>query len=490
MINRTTSLDTGFWKRKRDRGLTAAGDSNVAGVIGSNLASIFIRDAVIGADSLDIITIGDSNAGYNNLGDAGGGGGWTRGLLRGLTNAGASIYGSHLHPTVSATLPDGTGYTQEDNGSITSLSGFRSGVTSPGTNNVLRGSAQSGISTLINALTPVDSFAGLPNQGTQDTGLMPYGKRVTDFAWVAAATTSQSFNNLFGTNPFGATPSPTFSWCASNTQMRYRVTYGRTSTSGGSIVPSVYSVPGYSLITSKSMSTFNAGGQDIVVDEVLFTMPSNGNGVQLGWNYIGTATGPAAVAFESVYKAAKGVAAHNLHYGSGWTTAQIATVVNGQVGSGRTFLQTYFKQIVSRQISAGGSGRVLIWINSGINGGGDTGTTWTTNVSSMINTLRSEWQNAGYNTDNLVFVCSLTHPLNAFPSAPTISNLSSSRLTANNWASAQTNTAIVDLSQLFTPAQMTSNNYYYGTGNDEAHLKQAGYFALGSAIVNRLLACV
>lgn len=450
------------------------------GLYGSPLAASFVADAVSGSNSLDIITIGDSNAGYSYGGFGGGGGGWTRGLLRGLNAAGAPTYGSGMMPIMSGGITITTGLAKEDDGTtITPLTGFFSNVTAP-SGTLLRGSA-SGPAAVKAFAVPGSSF-------------LPYGTSNFDFAYVLTTTTNQTFSQLNATYPAGAVPSPTLpTWMQPGTALRYRVTHARIPTSGGSIVPTVYKVtqPGgsYVSVANTTRSTYS-NTTDVDNAEVSFTYPNDSpvSSLIFGWNYIGTATGPACAMYDSLYKVAKGVAVTNMHYGSGQTTSTIAGVISGANTGGKTFLENYLKQIVLRQIDAGGNGRVLIWLNGGINGGGDDGATWTANMDTMISTLQAAWMANGYAINNLAFACSVTHPLDTDYGGSTEANLAGARTVANAWASTKTNTTVIDLSRIYTAAQMTAAGYYAGTTTNEAHLSQAGYYAFGQQIVNRLAA--
>ena len=450
------------------------------GFYGAATAGRFVSDAIAGADSVDIITIGDSNAGYSQGGFGGGGGGWTRGLLRGLNAAGAPTYGSPMMPIMTNSVTTTAGVVREDNGTtVTTIAGYFTNVTAPSGD--LKLGTLHGPTSLTNLAVPASTF-------------IPYGISGFNYAWVAAGQSHQSFSQLNGTYPGGSAPSPALpTWNQPGTNLIYRVTYGRTSTSGGSINPTIYKVTSgtYTALATTSASTYNASGTDIQNKDLAFTMPSTSpaSAIIFGWAYIGFAYGPAGALFDSVYKASKGVAVHNIHYGSGQTSTTIANVFFQASGTDREFLETYFKQIVARQIAAGGTGRVVVWYNAGINGGGDTGSTWTTNAGTIIAKLQAAWTNAGFAASNLAFVCSVTHPLDTDYGGSTESNLAASRTSANLWAGTYSNTTVVDLSQLYTAAQMTASGYYAGTTTNEAHLSQAGYYAFGQSIINNLALC-
>jgi len=451
------------------------------GLYGSTLASTFFKDAVNGADSLDVVTIGDSNAGYSFGGGGGGGGGWTRGMLRGLNNAGASTYGSAFAPIMHNSVTTLTTQTlTEDDASVTTIMGYlKQSIAATGT--LLRGGA-SGPAAITAIAVPA-------------TTLLPFGLTNFDYAWVAPSTTHISFSAQNATYPGGSAPSPALpTWCAPGTALKYRLVYARTTTSGGSINPTIYKITSavYTELATTSVSTYNAAGTDIQTSDLSFTMPTTtpASAIMFGWSYIGTATGPAGALIDSVYKVAKGISVHNLHYGSGQTSTTIATAIAG-CNASKTFLENYFKQIVDRQIAAGGTGRVLIQINCGMNDtGSPASSTITTNFASMVSALQTAWAAAGYTSKNLGFLCSVSHPLNTDygDGGTREATLAAYRTAANTWASSVDNVTVVDLSQVYTAAQMTSNGYYAGAASAEAHLTQAGYYAFGQQIVSKILA--
>lgn len=454
------------------------------GFYGSPTAGHFVLDAIAGTDSLDVITIGDSNAGFSKNGGGLGGGGWTRGLLRGLNAAGAPTYGSPMVPIMnSITSTGGIQKLLDDDSTEKTLVGYFQNVEGP-SGDLKRGST--------------NGPTGLSNLVVPSSALLPFGGQGFNYAWVQANQSHRSFSQLNGTFPGGAEPNPALpTWNQPGTALRYRVTYARTNTSGGSINPTVYRVTSgsYVSLATASASTYYASGIDLQNVDVPFTMPTTtpASALVFGWAYIGYAYGPAGAVYDSVYKIAKGVAVHNMHYGSNQTSTTISDIIFQANGANGFFLENYLTQIYTRQVAAGGSGRVIVWFNAGINGGGDNGATWTASAAGIITTLRNAWISAGLDGDNLAFVCSVTHPLDTDYGGSTEANMAGARTVANGWASTYSNVTVVDLSQIYTAAQMTASGYYAGAGstppNSEAHLSQAGYFAFGQQIVNKLATC-
>jgi hypothetical protein len=450
------------------------------GIYGSSLAGTLIRDSITGRDSLDIVTIGDSNAGFSYGGFGGGGGGWSRGWLRALNALGAPTYSSPLMPIMVAnSVSTATQiYKDDDGNTIGTIAGWFSNVTAPN-GNLVRGSA-SGPTAIRDLAVPATSF-------------MPYGLTNWDFGYINTGNNNQSFSQLNGTYPGGQTPNPALpSWTQHGTAVKYRLVYAtqadQTSNSTRArLNPTAYRVDAgsYVSLATKAQNTYDPEGPAITTTDLDFTIPSSpaNQAVIVGWNYIGTAYGPCSVLFDCIYKNAKGIAVNNLHYGSGQAPSTISDIITGAHASGKSFVVTYFKQIIARQIAAGGTGRAIVWINYGINPANspESAATWTSKTADAIAFLKTQWSLAGGASDNLAFVTSVTHPLNTY-GGTTESSLAVIRAAANLWAATQQNTTVIDLSQMFTPAQMTSNSYYAGPGsagsNNEAHLSQSGYYNL------------
>jgi hypothetical protein len=456
--------------------LSLSQPASLNGVYGSSLASTFLRDAVGGADSVDVITIGDSNTGYSNAGFGGGGGGWTRAWLRNMNAYGIQTYASPLMPLMAnsgVTLTTQT--VRDEDGTISTIAGYFSNVTAPYTN-VQRGST-AGPADVTNMAVPATTF-------------LPHALTGFDYCYVASGVSVQTFSQLNGTYPGGAAPSPALpTWNQPGTALRYRVTHVQSSTSGGSLNLTAYRVTSgsYFALATTNASTYNAAGYVRTASDMPFTMPSTSpaSAIIFGWNYIGFATGPAHVLYDCVYKVTKGCAVNQLHYGSGQSTATIAGVITGSTASSRTFLRTYFSEIVSRQVAAGGSGRVVIFINCGINSAVN-GYTFVGHIDAMVSTLASEWAAAGLDPNKLAFVASVTHPLDGYSSA-TEASMAEDRQWLNSWAPANRNVTALDLSQCLSGPQLTAAGYYTGTGVGESHLTQAGYNAVMSIAMQKLL---
>jgi hypothetical protein len=310
--------------------------------------------------------------------------------------------------------------------------------------------------------------------------------------------------------------------------LQYRVVYGKFATTGGK----------FRLRAMKGTNTLVAGSGDFVtsggIGYATATLPftsSTTSGVpdqmKCGWDGFNSgdaayvATGPVAIFYHSVIRTAyKGFCVSVLNYFGGASTQLLgATLVNMP-----KYLEAYLKELRERQIAAGGSGRVVWWHNSGINGE-ESGSSWTTNAAIIRDAVYNVWVTVlGYPAQDLAFVMSVTHPIVAGdPGAgswATVRPVTSEAAAA--WATESPNDAknvtYVDIESVLTAAQMKSRNLYqvlpdntlYGahlradplvntsptyspttfTGLSDSSIPNNGYAVITTGILNRLLAWV
>lgn len=435
-------------------------------VYGSSRISAFLKDLQSGADSLDWVTIGDSTAGFNNV--IGNSGGWSWGLVKTLDNMGMPKYASSLLPLGSAT----TDIFICQATSTESWFGFFSDIAGA-TGTLLRGSV-SGPSQINSLCVPA-------------TTLRPCGVTGVDWAYVAGSTTNQSFNRLNNTCPQGDNNPALQTWCAAGTALRYGIVYATFDSGSGSIVPTVWNRTTASLVANKTINT-NTGVKGIATDYVSFTMPNPSDELTFGWNYVGTATGPAGAIYDYVYRVQKGFSLQNIqNYGGAAVDPTAGTSLSaGVINAGSQFWQTYLGAIRARQIAAGGSGRVAVWMNGGINGPDDY-TQWKAGMEGMITALQTAWAAAGFPDEDLAFVCSCSHPTNSGALAASETVVSATRVSARAWLTANPIPGVtyVDLGQMYTAAQIAANSWYDAT--TQAHLQLEGFVGITTLVVTRLL---
>ncbi len=265
--------------------------------------------------------------------------------------------------------------------------------------------------------------------------------------------------------------------------LQYRVVYGTFAATGGKfrlramkstntlVAASASDIPtsggtGYATATLNFTSSTTAGAPD--------EMKCAWDGYNTGTTY--EVTGPFAAFYHSVIRTSyKGFCVSCLNYFGGATTAFLA----GTLQAMPKYLEAYLKELRERQIAAGGSGRVVWWHNSGINGS-ETGTTWTTNAAAIRDAVYNVWVTTlGYPARDLSFVMSVTHPVvTGDPGAGTWgANRAAVAQAASEWAAANVNdgknVTVVDIASVLTAQQIKDRNLYQNLSNTlyAAHLR-------------------
>ena len=411
-------------------------------VYGSTTPSKFIKDLASGADSVDFVVVGDSNTGSAVAGMWG----YHNGLQQTLNDKGFTCYGTSVFPII--TEMGGTGLRSSFAG------GWRCGATlykpwngTPGSGQgyepVRSGNdlqAQTDAPLYYNQWSPVgytDITAATPiylrygSSSPDPTGTGSLGPNIE--SWVFLSANSTKFFNSYGMgiqehHPLAQAGIPLF----------YRLKYGKFLNATNTTVSPVQD-GGFCPIVFKTSGSVNGGGTEITtrkfvssaaasaaevgqvfVDETTWTT-ANYTGYRAGWSYVGSGgqgtCGPAALHCQSMYAKRKGWAVTSLSYLGGYNSESIAGVL---AGVKNTCLKSLLKEIRERQISAGGSGRVVIVAQSGVNSypaspgpNYETATRWTNAYTSMWSTFKEVWTSLGYPLSDLAIVCWVSHPISA-----------------------------------------------------------------------------
>lgn len=119
------------------------------------------------------------------------------------------------------------------------------------------------------------------------------------------------------------------------------------------------------------------------------------------------ASGPLSVFWHSVIaRNTKGYSVNCLNYNGGATTEDL---FNQIYGSAR-IIEMHLQELRQRQIAAGGSGRVLWFHNSGINGN-ESPESFIDNVTKIVNEVTRIWGKCGFPASDLSFLVTTTHPV-------------------------------------------------------------------------------
>jgi len=452
---------------------------NPSGLSGSSRAGSFLRDLINGTDSVDIITIGDSNAlspagyGYHVA--------WHRAL--GMY-VGAQMYATPLLPggnflnstTFSGLFPDQAPLVGCRLN--TSLNGAASGGGLTGTmRQMVRYTSDAAINACANALGFNSNDFG--NDGTT----MLLKPNVWQWTPCALATGEQWTSPTGTTNAVWVNKEHPIAYGTAGTGnqlLQYRLVYGTFATGSGSFKLTAFNQTPFVLNQRSASINTNTGTNGYATATLDFTTATTAIGGDMGvycsWDGVNQGathapTGPFAALWMSVAaKNLRGYSVSNLTGHGGLSTTGLADRIEGC----DRVLDTFLKEIRDRQIMAGGSGRAIVWINSGINGP-DTSSTWIAGMERMRNRIAQRWQHIGGSLSNLAFVMSVTHPTTSVASWDSARAAVASG--ANAWAAGNTNdgygVAVFDIASRYPAVKLLSGPAPSGSlydGGGQAHL--------------------
>lgn len=396
-----------MFDRNRTR-LLGNNGSPALGLYGSLRASTFIKDCVSGADSVDVLTIGDSNMGYESCGHS-------TGFREALSSKGALQYATGLVPlaTSSTSLSGGGNYTGGlySNMIQFSFKGNTFEASSSGNSTISSLSAKNtaGDTHAVALTTAIGTFSNYKPNAFE-----------FDAAYVNVGTPTNTYTSP--ANGIRIAPTALTAFAAGDGSgsmaLQYRVVYGTFTSGSGQFKLVVVKSINSNVARSSAYST-NTGtaGISTTAATLNFNSPKNTTGqstpIAFGCvidGYAGTAgdyiIGPAAFFWHSLmFQSKKGYSVTNFSYYSGRTTAQLAT----DMASNLKLVSTTLRELRTRQIAAGGTGRVLIYTNSGINDS-NASSTYTSSLDSIIATFRTEWETLGYPASDLAFLITSSHP--------------------------------------------------------------------------------
>ena len=445
------------------------------GIYGSRAAARFVLDAVNNVASLDCLWIGDSNTGYNGFG-------WCDGFQHGLCQAGSNMYGSMLWFPYNS--QPALGYRSNV------FSSFSAGIL---TNLVAGTGGTSGASAGLKATYSVGG-GQLTIQGTAGTS--------PDFVDVPSARTGNEYTEtalwMFMRNiqtgssaaldqgyaepmPIGFNDSLTFRaqvnlrtggrftsrWATTANGELYKANTTAVSSPNTAWTTYTHTIP----VASRFVFPGTTAQEFIRV-----TLDGSGSGPGADAIAAGTSLGIC-----SVYRNIIGTSCSIMEYRGSATLTQIASDIS-LAATG--FCNMLLKETRERQIAAGGTGRVLICIQGGVNSGD-----WSpsnpaaaiTAVESIKTSLKAQWAALGYAATDLYFLFMVSHPFDAGDGS-----LNALRTYAQTYYTNSTDTVFVNLNEIAPYEKILSNNWYDNGGN--AHLDEAtrGYEAISSAIVNNI----
>ena len=483
----------------------------INGFYGSNRAGQFIRDAKNGIDSVDIITIGDSNACHPASY------GYTAGINRVLAyQYGIPVYATSLLPggnflntfafsgLLDGVLTTGTGLnTNSDNTAGTTGSTVNSRLMT-----LYTGDSE------INALVSHLGFS-TTNSGNDGTTML---LKPNVWMWMpnvvatggiyVGGQTSNSTRLGPGISTASNSPLAYGDTGVGNVNCQYRVVVGTFNSSGGSFKLNVWNQNSFALnVRGSSVSTQTVGGGYGYKTATLnFTTQTSANpGVYCSWDGSQSGasegvTGPFAALWSSVIgRNRKGFSISNLTGHGGLNGTQLADRIEGC----DKVLDMYLKEIRDRQIEAGGSGRVIVFANYGINT--DSTPTpaeaWTNAAARIKARFLQRWLLIGGSQSSIAFILTPSHPVPAAAAIGWVTNREPVVAAATAWGAANsgdgTGTCVIDLGTSYSITKLEKGSgptgSLYSAGPDYAHLSGVtnsglnGFDAVCGAMFNSLM---
>jgi hypothetical protein len=444
----------------------AGNQLSISGFAGSDLARNILRTADSNADSVDILTIGDSNIGFNEYGYAGGiykamqplCSEYATGILpSALSGGSASFTGTILGDGLTLSYISNNEASASGSGAQIKLL-----VTEAGTNSTaaqITTALGMNLSLLPSVLGDAKTYQGVYLDSDINT---------TTKIWTSAANKNCII--------FGASGCP---MNVANASMQSRIVHGKFSTGSGSFKHITWPT------VNSSSSVLTSGGPSVTTSTWPFTAPASGS-YRVGWDGFSQGasfypTGPIAVILQSVIRlSTKGFAHTNVMRDPGKTTTQLADRIEAM----DKLLDEYLRESRDRQIAAGGSGNVVVATCSGINGT-ETASSFIANTQRIVDRVRLRWAAIGGDMNKLAFIVIPTHPVTTVINQ-WLTDRAAIVSAANAWAATQPGVCVHDIAVPYPGATILANGWYDAGG--QAHLTQTGYSTISANCINTLVA--
>ena len=436
--------------------------ANASGITGSARAGSFLRDLINGVDSVDIITIGDSNAlspagyGYHVA--------WHRAL--GMY-VGAQMYATPLLPGgnfLNASTFSGLAADQAPLVGCTLATSLNGAASGGGLGGTMRQMVRYTSDTAINACATALGFDST-NFGTDGTTML-LKPNVWQWTPCALATGEQWTSPTGTTNAVWVNKEHPIAYGTAGTGnqlLQYRLVHGTFATGSGSFKLTAFNKTPFALNQRSASINTNTGTNGYATATLDFTTATTAIGGDMGvycsWDGVNQGathapTGPFAALWMSVAaKNRRGYSVSNLTGHGGLSTTGLADRIEGC----DKVLDAFLKEIRDRQMMAGGSGRAIVWLNSGINGP-DSSSTWIAGAERIRNRIAARWQTIGGSLSNLAFVMSVSHPTNSVASWDSARAAVASG--ANDWAIANANNgygvSVFDIASRYSAIKLIS----------------------------------
>jgi len=437
-----------------------------------------MRSLLSGKDYLDILVIGDSNAGYS--GDVTGARGYSGGFFDSLYSAsGFNIkeYATGLaEPGTSALTYIFNGSTGE---TYTSFAGTIQTIdTGSNTNShVLRSSLSD------------TEFDGIWYQGTPVFKLK-VASVAKDISILRTTTANSTYNTAVMALNYNTTEDLYTNALSCRDAASFEVYYAVGANQSSLLRGWVYKDADSSTLAGNNSGQTAPVSETPFLKKLTYSWAADASRGKIKALYdMGSSRGKIAVLWRSYFRTGvPGASITQLQCASGDTTLTIANSFSDSVGCRKSTIKTYLQYLVDRQKTCGGSGNIMVFVNMGTNDAGASiaPQAYTDNASSIINQFTAAWNDLGYPASKLAFVLTVSHAWTFYDPSTTYA------IAAGAFKS---NPAVTcyDINAAFPASYLSSQAYYTsgsGTGSSvqDAHLARVGYRAISTAIINALKA--
>lgn len=279
-----------------------------------------------------------------------------------------------------------------------------------------------------------------------------------DWAYIASGSYTNNFNAVEMSTAHPLNDTSLTLW--------HRVRFGTFTASGGSFQARARAYDGGPVYASGPVQSTQGAAYSFGTYEYSFSVTNPTELMHASWSGgAGGAVGPCAIHSHTIYCKRKGWSVTSHGYLAGYDSASINQVVTS-ISS--TLLQTHLQELRERQIAAGGSGRVLLFTHSGINGN-ETASNWTNCHVAIWNTYKAAWAALGYPATDLAIVSFVGVPRDAADNSNNGSsgNLIPVRAAANLLPNTQPDMTVIDIKRL-----MPYSRAIVGVGNGRSYYQR------------------
>ena len=427
---------------------------------GNGSAREFFKSASTGADSVDVLMAGDSNTAF-------GGWGWSDGFTHALiTHTSATDYATPILPTTAWDSAFYYGVTSST--AANSKINAAGTVVNPAGSSSLGGTLQKGSSS---------GPSGLTSLMQRTSGNLQPVTSPFDYGYIASGDWDDASLGVY----LYEVPSK-LSWV--DAELRFRVVHGVGPSMGTiRLAARLDEAP----FTTLGTQTISCAAADYGWQAGTLTIAANsGRANKYATCYVcrngissSRLTGEVALALMSVSRPKKGICVSTISHHGGASMDTVAANVSG----GKSIVSNYLKEARLRQIACGGSGRVIVCIQGGIN----TGTNpWRDSAESFFQTCETEWNSLGYPSSDLAFLGFVSHQRDS------VDGMATERASAAAMSAATPKYESIDLTTLITYNQLNTGSggvsYFANASTDRNHLTAAGYQEVSKRIIQALTA--